>query len=57
MYLLSYNYVKCLQHGNQLLDLDNEEKPLAKSTVFNVNHYMAEAYCMTGKFTESLQSL
>ena len=62
MYLLSYNYVKCIHHGKLLLSIhtnahDKGSKPLAKSTLYNTHSYLAEANCMLGRFSEALECL
>ena len=64
MHLVNYNYSKCLHHGKILLNIHSQAlvedkgiKPLQKSTIYNTHLYMAEAYCMLGKFQEALDSL
>ena len=53
MYLITYNYNKCIEHGKKLLKLGH----LAQSTSYNVHCYLAEANCMIGQFQESLVHL
>lgn len=53
MYLVTYNFLKCIYHGKKLLDF----KTLAPSTAYNAHMYTAEAYCMLGKFQEAMAHL
>lgn len=53
MYLVSYNFLKCIHHSKKLLDF----KTLAPSTAYNAHMYTAEAYCMLGRFQESMVHL
>ena len=53
MYLLSYNFVKCIEHGKKLQDMEG----VAKQTLYNVQMYLAEAKCMLGRYEESLTHL
>lgn len=72
MYLLCYNYVKCIFHGKVILRLNEEAKTMGAAdkslklpalplvpatTLYTVNCYIAEALCMLGKFNESLEYL
>jgi tetratricopeptide (TPR) repeat protein len=72
MYLISYNFVKCIYHGKILLRLAEEAKengaadkslklpallPVPPSTLYTVHCYIAEALCMLGKFSESIHHL
>lgn len=43
MYLITYNYQKCIEHGDLLLELEN----LQPTSKYNAHTYLAEAYCMT----------
>jgi tetratricopeptide (TPR) repeat protein len=59
---MNYNQVKAIHHGKVLLKahaaaLKDGEKPLQKSTLYNVHSYLAEAYCMLGRFTQALEQL
>ena len=53
MYLLSYNFVKCIDHGKKLLAIDS----VAVQTQYNVHMYLAESKCMLGRYEESLEHL
>jgi hypothetical protein len=53
MYLLTYNFVKCIDHGRQLLEIEGT----AMQTQYNVHMYLAEAKCMLGRYEESLEHL
>ena len=53
MYLITYNYNKCIEHGKKLIKLGN----LATSTTYNVHCYMAEATCMIGQFKDAMTHL
>lgn len=58
MYLISYNFQKCISHGKKLLDFLNvPDGKLAPTSQYNAHMYIAEAYCMIGKFQESLSHL
>ena len=72
MYLLSYNYVKCIYHAKVILRLNEDAKTMGAAdkslklpavplvpltTLYTVNCYIAEALCMLGKFSESLEYL
>jgi len=55
MYLISYNFQKCISHGRKLLDfLKVPDTKLSLTSQYNAHMYIAEAYCMIGKFQESL---
>lgn len=49
MYLLTYNYSKCISHGKKLLAIDG----CAQQTQYNIHMYIAESLCMLGRFEES----
>ena len=53
MYLISYNYQKCILHGNALLNF----KSLSPTTKYNLHVYISEAKCMLGQFTDALVHL
>jgi hypothetical protein len=53
MHLLSYNFVKCIEHGKKLQEIEG----VAKQTLYNVQMYLAEAKCMLGRYEESLTHL
>lgn len=53
MYLISYNYQKCIDHGEILLEFEN----LQPTTKYNVHSYLAEAHCMLSQFEQSLSHL
>jgi tetratricopeptide (TPR) repeat protein len=53
LYLITYNYRKCIEHGEKLLEFDN----CAPSTRYNAHLYLAEAKCMIGQFQEALGHL
>jgi len=72
MYLITYNFVKCIYHGKILLRLAEEAKtngaadktlklpalpPVPPVTLYTVHCYIAESLCMLGKFPESLEHL
>lgn len=58
---MTYNYVKCIHHARTLITMAQNCKPgmrpVASSTLYNAHMYMAEAYCMIGKFPEAMESL
>jgi len=53
MYLLTYNYHKCIEHASKLLAY----KGVSQSTRYNANMYLAEAKCMVGQYTEAMANL
>lgn len=56
MYLITYNFSKCIDHGKKLLAMDKAHN-LAESTKYNVHMYLAEANCMLARFEEAHEHL
>jgi hypothetical protein len=53
MYLITYNFTKCISHGKKLLAFESA----STQSKYNVHMYLAEAHCMLGKFKESYEQL
>ena len=59
LYLLTYNFDKCIEHGKKLLDFHKttgfDFLKVSNSAAYVVNMYIAEALCMLARFPESLR--